>query len=363
MNDLRLLSTPAALVELPRLLLNLDSMQERAEALGVRLRPHFKTHKCLEIARLQLQRGATGMTASTLHEVEVLASHGFDDVTWAFPVPLGTLPRIEAVAEKIRLGLVVDSREAVRELEQATVPLRVWLKVDCGYHRAGVDPEGSLASELVERIHSAGRLEFAGLLTHSGHAYEAFGDAEARAVAEEERSSVVNLAGRLRSEGLAVPEVSVGSTPAMTRVVDLSGCTEARPGNYAFFDFNQVMLGACVPEQCALSVLATVVSSQRGSRHCVCDAGALALSKDLAGAGNATMGEVWADHDAGELSDDLRLTGLSQEHGKLSHPLPVGERARILPNHSCLAAACFDEFTVVENSRVVDRWKVWRGRD
>lgn len=180
---------------------------------------------------------------------------------------------------------------------------------------------------------------------------------------------MVDVAERLRGRGLEVPEVSIGSTPAMTRVVDLTGCSEARPGNYAFFDYHQVVLGACRPVDCALSVLATVISSQPGASHCVVDAGALALSKDGplfrdgAGRGQGSMGEIWADHDGGILDSEIRLTSLSQEHGKLSCRRPVGERVRILPNHSCLAAACFDEFVVVDQGAVIDRWKVWRGRD
>ncbi len=175
----------------------------------------------------------------------------------------------------------------------------------------------------------------------------------------------MRFAERLGEEGIAVRRVSVGSTPAMSAVESLAGITEARPGNYAFYDFTQVSLGACEPRDCAVTVLASVVSSQPGAKQCVVDAGALALSKDTGPSrpdGGPAMGEIFEDYGAGVLSGEIRLVNLSQEHGIVSASLPVGERVRVLPNHSCLTAACFDEYTVVRGDEVVDRWKIWRGR-
>ena len=173
---------------------------------------------------------------------------------------------------------------------------------------------------------------------------------------------MVGFAERLRTDGLTVPAVSVGSTPAMAHVDDLTGVDEARPGNYALHDLTQVELGSCTVGECAVSVLASVVSS--GPRHAVIDAGALALSKDPGPETPATIGygRVFDEYGAGTLADDLRITSLSQEHGIINRPLPVGTRLRILPNHSCLTVAQFDEFVVVRGERVVDRWKIWRGR-
>ena len=156
----------------------------------------------------------------------------------------------------------------------------MWLKVDSGYHRAGVDPTGELAVALAQRVSESPRLRFAGLLSHSGHAYQTTSSSEVRAIAEEERSALVLLRQRLSAVGVEVPSLSVGSTPTMTRVTRLSGITEARPGNYAFFDHTQVVLGSCTAADCAVTVLGTVVSSQVSSDHCVVDAGSLALSME-----------------------------------------------------------------------------------
>ena len=176
---------------------------------------------------------------------------------------------------------------------------------------------------------------------------------------------MVRCAERLREAGLVIPTVSVGSTPTMSVVEDLTGVDEMRPGNYAFYDLSQIIFGSCAATDCALTVIASVVSSQPGAAHSIVDAGALALSKDPGPTelGHASMGAILSDYATGGISQAHRLTGLSQEHGHLSGRLPVGDRVRILPNHSCLTAAQFDEYVVVDGERVVDRWPVLRGRD
>ncbi len=349
------LSTPALLLDAAVLENNLSSMAERARRLEVALRPHIKTHKCVEIARRQRALGSRGITVSTLYEAKVFADHGFDDITWAFPVILNRLEEVRAIASRVRLRLVVDSGTAVDALEQAAFPFEVWLKVDCGYHRVGVDPEQEEAWQLARRIHESENLTFGGILSHSGHAY---GAADRAAVAEEERAVMVGFAETLAHHEVEVPEISVGSTPAMMAVKQLNGVTEARPGNYALFDYSQVAMGSCAPTDCAVTVMASVVSSN--SRQCVIDAGALALSKDL-GPEDGTFGKLFRD-DSSELEEDLYVASVSQEHGKLNRPLPVGTRVRILPHHSCLTMAMFDEVYVQQEGQVIDRWRIWRGR-
>ncbi|HEX7181025.1 MAG TPA: alanine racemase [Thermoanaerobaculia bacterium] len=362
MRSLDDLPTPALLLDLDILERNLRRMSDKTSALGVALRPHVKTHKCVEVAERQRALGVSGITVSTLYEARVFAGHGFDDVTWAFPVILSRLEEVRELAGRITLRLVADSAEAVAALERLGVPLHVWLKVDCGYHRAGVDPDSPEAAELAERVAGSKSLTFDGLLSHSGHAYHGRSREEIAAAAEQERSVMAGLAERLRARGIPVPGVSVGSTPAMSVVERLDGVTEARPGNYAFYDFMQVGLGSCGVRDCAATVLASVVSARSGEDRCVVDAGALALSKDAGLPGQDTMGETFADYPAGVLDPGARLVSLSQEHGILSAARPVGSRVRILPNHSCLTAACFDEYQVVRGGEVVDRWRIWRGR-
>ncbi len=356
--------TPALLLDLDVLERNLRHMSERARELGVSLRPHVKTHKCVEIGLGQRELGATGITVSTLEEARAFADAGFDDVTWAFPVVPGRIDEAAALARRIRFGVVVDSAESVESLAATGAPFPVWLKLNGGNARAGVDPDSSEALELPARIAGARNLEFAGLLSHSGQAYRARSPDHIRRIAEEERIRAVTLAERLRHEGFPVPGISVGSTPSMERVARLDGVTEARPGNYALYDFTQVSLGSCRPDRCAATVLATVVSSSRSRGTSVVDAGALSLSADPgpSNLGRRTMGEIYEDYGRGILRRNARLTSLSQEHGLVSAPLPLGERVRVLPNHSCLCVACFDAFFVVRGGDVLDTWRIHRGR-
>lgn len=351
--------TPALLLDLDVLERNLERMAERCEALGVALRPHFKTHKCLEIARRQVARSGAGGTVATGEEARAFAAGGIDDLVWAVPLEPGKV--VEAAAIKgSRLRVLVDDPATVAALAAHGARFDVAIKVDCGYHRAGVDPEGATLLELARTITDAPSLELGGLLTHSGHAYAVHGPEQARRVAEQERDAMLRAAERLEASGLPRPWLSVGSTPAMMAARDLSGIDEARPGNYALFDFMQVGLGSCRVADCAATVLTAVVSNAAG--HGVIDAGALALSKDPGLGRVETYGEIFEPDGSGRLSDELRVAALSQEHGKLSAAVPVGTRLRVLPNHSCLTVAHFDEFVVVRGDAVVDRWPIHRAR-
>ena len=352
------LPTPSLVLDLDVLERNVEGMARRMKDLGVELRPHFKTSKSPYVAELQRRHGAIGFTVSTLAEARCLIEQGYDDLTWAFPVILSRVRELPPLLERATLRLVVDSPAAItaleRELSGTREPVHVWLKVDCGYHRAGVDPAGDAALNLARRLRDSKYLAPDGILCHSGHAYHQRTRDGLRAIAEEERSVMAGLAARLADAGVDCPGVSVGSTPAMSVVENLDGVTEARPGNYVFYDHTQVLLGACAVRDVAVSVLASVVSSQPGARHSVIDAGALSLSKDPGPDwGPPTFGEVYSDYAAGELSADVRVASLSQEHGILSAALPVGERVRILPNHSCLVVPHFDEYVLVRGDRVV----------
>jgi D-serine deaminase-like pyridoxal phosphate-dependent protein len=358
-------TTPSLVLDLDVMDANIARMQAKAQALGVTLRPHAKTHKCVEVAERQRAAGATGLTVSTLYEAKVFADHGVDDITWAFPVILNRIPDAAKLAERITLRLVVDSAEAVDALEKSGTPFHVWLKTDCGYHRAGVDPHSGSAVDLARRLTNSRKLRFDGILTHSGHSYHVRGRGEACGIAEQERSVMVDFAERLRANGVTVPAVSVGSTPAMSAVEHLEGVNEARPGNYVFYDYTQAVIGSCGLRDVAVTVLSSVVSTQPATNHSVIDAGALSLSKDKGSefAPRESMGEIFDDYRKGTLRADARVVSVSQEHGTVSGPLKVGTRVRVVPNHSCLTVAQFDEYVVVRSDEVVDRWKIWRGRD
>jgi D-serine deaminase-like pyridoxal phosphate-dependent protein len=357
------LETPALLLHIDVVERNLARMAERARRLGVALRPHAKTHKCPELGKRQMAHGAVGLTVATLAEAEAFIAAGITDLTWAFPIDPTHIPHARRLGARATLRVVTDDLATARAL--AGSGLHVWLKVDCGYHRAGVDPASPYALDVARELAREDGLVFDGLLSHSGHAYQTASRPEAARVAESERETMVRCAQRLRVAGLVVRGISVGSTPAMVAAEDLTGVTEARPGNYIFYDRTMVLIGACEPDDVGVTVLASVVSHQPGGDHFVIDAGALALSKDtgpahlrLAPAFGAVRG-----HPA------LTVASLSQEHGVVRGPadalaeqFPVGARIEIVPNHSCLTVAHFDEYHVMRDGRIIDRWRIARGR-
>lgn len=357
------LPTPALLLDADVLERNLRTMAARCRDLGVRLRPHVKTHKCVQIGLGQQALGGAGITVSTLSEARAFVEAGFDDLTWAFPVIPGRVREAAQLARQVRLGVVVDSLDSLDSVESAGAPFRVWLKVDCGYGRAGVAPQSGAFDELTTRLASSG-LDFAGLLSHSGNAYRARSRRELARIAEAERSTMVAAAHTLTARGFPPLELSIGSTPSMSAYHDLDGVTEVRAGNYAFHDYTQVLLGVCGVEDCAATVLASVVSSSRDRGTSVVDAGALAMSLDPGPAhlGRRSYGELLDDGPSGGLRRNARLVSLSQEHGVVCTPLQVGSRVRILPNHSCLTAACFDAYFVVRGDEVLDTWAIRRDR-
>jgi D-serine deaminase-like pyridoxal phosphate-dependent protein len=371
--DLQTIKTPSLVLDVERVRRNAERMSARLRGFGVRMRPHVKTHKCVEVARIQTAGGAGAITVSTLAEARAFAARGFRDITYAVPVEPGKFEEaIELGRLCERFALITDDVDVPRLLDEAArragLVLDLFLKVDCGYHRCGVEPDRPEALEIPRRISDAHALRFAGILTHAGHSYHARSREELLAVARHERDLMREFAGRLRDEGLEVPVVSVGSTPTMTQVDHLDGVDEARPGNYIFFDAFQATLGSCRFDDCALTVLAAVVHRDRARRKVVLDAGAIALSKDRGAVAldpACGFGRV-LDVEGGELG--LRVGALSQEHGevlvedeRLLDALPVGARVRVLANHSCLTAAQHSHYHVLEGGRVVDRWEILRG--
>jgi D-serine deaminase-like pyridoxal phosphate-dependent protein len=328
------LDTPAVLIDLDVAEANMARMQAVADAAGVRLRPHTKTHKTRLLAARQLAHGAAGLTVAKLGEAEVLAE-ACDDLLVAYPlVGEHKLRRLEALAPRLRrLRVSTDSLEVAegyaRVGRSLGRPVEVYLEVDCGYGRLGLPPD-ERSEALARAIGALEGVRLVGVMTHGGFSYRARTPDELRASAVAEGAPLVALAERLRAQGLPVEEVSVGSTPSAPYVAAVPGVTELRPGNYIFYDLTQIATGAVRPAQCALSVLTTVVSRPAPDRAIV-DGGAKTFTSDKGP-------EPGHGRDFGR--PDILLETLSEEHGWLrlsepAAPLAIGDRLRFVPNHAC----------------------------
>jgi D-serine deaminase-like pyridoxal phosphate-dependent protein len=370
--SLETLKTPSLVLDVTKVKRNAERMTQRVKQFGADLRPHIKTHKCIEVARIQTAGHSGAVTVSTLAEARAFATHGFSKITYAVPIEPGKFSEAIELSRNCELSLITDDVEIPAQLNDAAktanVQLNLFLKVDCGYHRCGVEPSTTEAFEIPRRITAASNLRFAGILTHAGHSYHCQSKPELLVLAQHERDLMTQFAEALRGEVGDVPIVSIGSTPTIASVDHLSGVNEVRPGNYIFFDAFQATLGSCSFDDCALTVLASVIHRDVSRRKIIIDAGAIALSKD--------RGPVELDPKCGygkvlDLEgNDLKLNvnELSQEHGVLLaedpsalYRLQVGSRVRVLANHSCLTAAQHSHYNVIENGSVVDRWQIHSG--
>ncbi|MFN3597983.1 MAG: alanine racemase [Rubricoccaceae bacterium] len=376
------LPTPALLVDRVRLEANLAAMQARAAEEGVALRPHAKTHKSAEVARRQVAGGAEGLTVATIAEAEAFAAAGFSDVLLASPVAgRDRLARAAAlVGQGVRLAFTVDTRagaEAASAVFAAHgLVAEVRLEVDTGHARNGLRHDDPEAPALARHIAGLPGLRMAGVLTHGGHVYAGPREGEAPAealerVAAEERDRLLRLAARLGEAGVLRPgeaSVSLGSTPTLSVFRNRTGggfrVTEVRPGNYVFHDAQQVALGAASLRQCALTLVATVLSRQRaadGTERLVIDAGKKALGMDT-GWGVRGFGTLLYSRRTMRPAPHGRLVRLSEEHGVVEVPggavQRVGDPVMLVPNHACVAVALHRRLHLAEGDEVTETWDV-----
>jgi D-serine deaminase-like pyridoxal phosphate-dependent protein len=358
------LETPSLVVDLDRMARNLDRVAAYARQHRIALRPHIKTHKSPALAREQLTRGAVGLTCATPFESEVM-SEVCDDLLVMYP-PVGAhrVARLARVAERVTLTVALDSEVAAREIDRAATDVgsrvRVLVEVDAGMHRVGL-PSIPDAVRLAERVASLRALEFVGLAFYPGHI---------RAPVQEHGPQIAELA-RLVADAkesferarLPLGVVSAGSTPTIWRTHEMHGVNEMRPGTYIFNDRTTAAIGACSMDECALSVLATVVSTAVPGQA-VIDAGAKALGRE------PIRGASGGEEGFGAVLDqlDVTVTSMSEEHGVLdlsrsSWRPRVGDRVRVVPNHVCIVVHLADVVFGVRDDAVVSSWPVAaRGR-
>lgn len=344
------LPTPYVEIDEHRLTRNLSGMQLRADAAGVMLRPHIKTHKSLAVMGRQLALGAHGATASKPDEALVFIEADVPSVTLAYPIvrPESIDRLLRSVKERGGELMLIAAHETGVEAigaaaERHGIRLGVFLKVDVGLGRVGVKPQDPRALALAGQITRHPHLTFAGLLSHAGHSYASKTTGDLSIVAMQEALALTGLAERLRQAGISVTRISVGATPTCLGAPIPTGVTEIRPGNYAFLDRTALRLGICSPDDIALSVIATVVA--HNDVHFIMDAGSKTLTSDLGAHGSGGSGFGLVVSADGEREDTWEVERLSEEHAFVRFagtPPLIGSRVRVFPNHACVVVAQFD---------------------
>lgn len=358
------LDTPSLLVDMEKMDRNLDWMQKKADSFKVKLRPHTKTHRTPALAKRQLEFGAKGITVAKLGEAEVMFREGLKDIFIANEI-VGDIKiaRLKALNdENIHLAVAVDHIDHIRMLSETFASsgknIEVMIDVNTGDKRTGISP-GKDALELAKRVTEAYGLSLRGLYTHDGQSYDASDPSEVKEIFRQSQESMLATAELIRNEGIPIGEISVGSTPSLILCDDiLDGITEIRPGTYIFMDADQANVTGTY-EDCAQTVLATVISRPTTERV-VTDAGTKALTQYQRTTGIASS------EGHGRLKDhpEIFLNRKSEEHSSFDIPegvslsYSIGDKIEIIPNHACPTTNLFSKIYGIEKGKVVVEWPV-----
>jgi D-serine deaminase-like pyridoxal phosphate-dependent protein len=351
--------TPALVVSEEILHRNIAEMASFAKSVGVNLRPHIKTHKTPQIARLQLAAGAFGITCAKVGEAEVMVEQaGVEDVLLAYPtIGEHKFRRIVALMERARIVVAVDSLDAAKAMSAAMArhdrSLDIYVEVNTGQNRSGVKV-GDEAVQFALEIARMPNLNLVGIMTHEGHVNSMDLDT-IEAAAIEAGKAMVQMAEQIRSHGIELPTVSVGSTPAARFTPTVPGITEMRPGTYVFNDNSLFRFGdSWGVQDCAARFVATVVSRTAPDR-CVLDTGSKSLAMDPS--------KSHPGHGYIVGHPDVVIAKLSEEHGVCELPageegFEVGDRVEVIPNHICPTVNLMNELFIAREGKIVDTWKI-----
>jgi D-serine deaminase-like pyridoxal phosphate-dependent protein len=358
----KIVETPRLFIDVPKMRRNIEKMVSIARERGVKLRPHIKTHKIPAIAREQTQAGATGITVAKVSEAEVMADGGLRDIFIAYPlVTESKINRAIDLSRRTSLTLGADSVEGATRLSKAAVSeghvLNVRLEVDTGLRRTGISP--GRAVELASRIASLENLNLSGIYTYRGAVTEDGSPTlDLKTAGLEEGELMVSVAESIREQGIEIEDVSLGSTPTSAFAGEVDGVTEIRPGTYIFYDRMQARLGTCSLEECAATVVATVVS-RPSEDLAIIDGGSKTFATDVP-PDKEPLNLRGYGHVVGY--PDSVLERLMEEHGMLrvkrEHDLGVGDTIRIIPNHVCSTVNLHNEVFLTDESSIVERVEV-----
>lgn len=354
------LPTPCLVLDRAILRRNIRRMADAVGRHGVALRPHMKTAKSIDVARLALESQPGGITVSTLAEAEYFAAHGLTDILYGVgitPQKLDQVAKLNAVGANILV--LTDDPDMASAIALHPLPPRALIEIDTGESRGGLTPEDGALPAIAERLGP----RLAGVMTHAGHSYAGRSLDDMVRIAEAERAGVVRAAERLRGAGHAAPIVSMGSSPTALHAESLAGVTEVRAGVYMFGDLFQAEIGTNPLDDIAVTVMTSVIGRRPG--RLLVDAGGLALSKDRSTAAapkDYGYGLVLDLHGHPAFGEVI-VGRVYQEHGVIEsdagHPidLPIGGKLRIAPNHTCMTAAAHDRYHVTDGGEdIVAIW-------
>ncbi len=354
------IKSPTLLLDKKKVKRNIKKMTGKAEESGVQLRPHFKTHQSAEIGSWFKEFGITSITVSSSDMAIYFANYGWSDITIACLINILEIDKMNLLAAKIRLNILVDSEIAISSIrENLKHPVQVWLKIDAGYGRTGVVwDDWKQILHLVRLIQQSSNLSFAGLLTHSGHSYQAKSVAEIRDIHKQVQAKLAAIKGKLGDQLSRGFGISIGDTPSCSIVDDFSGLDEIRPGNFVFNDIMQHKLGVCSADEIAVAVACPVIGKYEDRRQVVVHGGAVHFSKEyildqnkrkifgyLASIENGSWNQV---------KHKSTMISLTQEHGiievddLLFGQIEIGQLLLILPIHSCLTANLYQEYKTLD---------------
>jgi len=351
------IETPCLVIDVQKARENMTRMQKLADQCHCLLRPHIKTHKMSKFAQMQVNAGAVGITCAKVSEAEIMVTNGLTDVFIAYPM-VGDFRIRHAIAlvpKTTRLILAVDSIEGALALNKAAMDAGVFveirLEIDTGMKRTGVLMEQ--APETAKRINEMSHLRLTGIYTYKSLIYQSLPTDNSELAGLEEAKMMSDIANVLRTQGIGISDISVGSTPTGIEAAKTGLVTEIRPGTYIFYDEMSMRRGICTFDEIAVKVYTTVISCPRDD-YAVIDGGSKTFPADIP---IRTPPENYQGYATIENRDDLRLSRMSEEHGIITSTigktnLSVGEIVSLIPIHVCTAINMQNEVYLLDQNRL-----------
>ena len=374
--NLEELDTPCLILDKSLLEKNCQKARYKCRELNTILRPHVKTPKSIEVAKIALDNQEGPITVSTLNEAEYFANSGFKDILYAVCVIPKKLNRLNFIQQKYScmVRMVIDSVFVAQEIlnysKLHNANFEILIEIDCGEGRSGLFHQDQKIRDISRVFAENDQTNLIGVLTHAGHSYSTKDKNEILSISNIERAEALASIKNFSNFNKMSPVISVGSTPTMFLASNLDGISEIRAGIYMFWDLAQASRGICKIEEIAISVLASVIGHNHQRKRIIIDAGSLALSKDISAnkfMPEAGYGLICNPHTAIPF-EGLNISEVHQEHGSIKikstdwfDKLPIGSLVRILPNHACLTCAAYENYNVLENGSIIDNWSRTNG--